>query len=99
SENDLVRICAARALRSLGSTPEVFKALGGLLSHTNSFVQAEACRSLISTQFKGDRVVPMLLKALSLSNPRGGGAGNIMQPVQNFHASGRAMIIYALTHF
>lgn len=97
--DSLVQICAARAIRSLGASKEPLAALAELLMVPHPYVQAEACRTLIAGGFAKGQAAPLLLKALPKSDPRGQGPRSIMDPIRNVYASGREMMIRALTHF
>ena len=92
-----VQICAARALRSNAKNAEVLERLGKLLLSKNSFVQAEATRTLLIHDFEKTESVPLLLKSLPLSSNYSRRPSELMDPLQNTTASGRETMIRALT--
>jgi hypothetical protein len=99
AKHDLVKICAARALRSAGNSEEILSALNELLGEGNSFVEAEAAKSLMLNGFPREKAIPLLLKALPGSSVNQGGPTRIMDPLLNTSASGRESIIRALTFY
>jgi hypothetical protein len=98
-----IRLNAARALKSLEPTAEVLKAVDSLLFATDgdvsTFLQAEAVRALLKFDPNGERAVDLIIRALPTSDPRGSGPHGIMDPVRNTKASGRELMIRALTHY
>lgn len=98
SKSSWVRRCAARALRSCRGSDEALSALGELLRFNHSFVQAEAAKTMIAGSFPRERAVRLLVAALP-GDPRGSGPRSIADPLRNVTASGREMIIRALTRF
>jgi hypothetical protein len=95
SPNDLVRICAARALPSIGATPAVFDAAAALVTDKHSRVQAEGCTALLKTGFPRDQIVPLLIKAL----PRSSQASMASSAYDGLSGRGREKIIRTLTDF
>jgi len=92
-----LKICAARAMRSTGASGGVLDALGRLLLDAHSLVQAEAARTLALGGFRREDAVPLLLKALPTSSSECGGSTSVMDPLLNRSASGREMMVRALT--
>jgi hypothetical protein len=99
SRDPLIKICAARAMRSLEPNDEALGVLSKLLVFKHPYVQAEAAMVLMSGKYTRRQAVPILVKALPSSDPRPGGPSNLMDPLRNVNASGREMMIRALTHF
>ncbi len=97
--NALVQVGVALALRSATPSDEVLEALSSLLLVKNTFVQAEAARTIALREFPRDKVIQVLLKALPDSDPHGQSPSGFMDPLRNKSASGREMIIRVLTHY
>jgi hypothetical protein len=92
-----VKLCAARAVGTIGPTPEARDALGKLLLVPDSLVQAESARSLIRCGFKREEAAPLLLEALPGSSGEEGAPRGIMDPLLNTSASGRELMVRAIT--
>ncbi|HNS00482.1 MAG TPA: HEAT repeat domain-containing protein [Planctomycetota bacterium] len=94
---DLVKICGARALRSLGRSRGVLDRIAALLKVEHSFVQAEAAKSLLALGYPAGEAVPVLVAALPTSESFEDGRERIMSPLRNTYASGRETMVHALT--
>jgi HEAT repeat protein len=98
-----VRLAAAKALKSLEPTPPVLKTVQSLLSATGedvaTFLQAEAVRALLEFDARGELATDLIIRALPTSDPRGSGPVGLMDPVRNTRASGRELMVRALTHY
>ncbi|MEM7235117.1 MAG: hypothetical protein AAF517_23265, partial [Planctomycetota bacterium] len=103
SESLLVAVCAARALRTAVPVTTVLTQLKTLLKTPDSFVQAEAAKTLLlgATQkpprFRTKGAVEALVAAVPASYSDDGGPRRLMDPIQNSYISGREMMIAALT--
>ncbi len=102
SQNILVQISAGRALKSIPASPRSLEALKRLLLIPETFVQAEATRTLIQAMsqqppgYQREEVIKVIHSALETSRPEDGRSRRIMNPIRNQYASGRELMITAL---
>jgi hypothetical protein len=98
-----LRLAAAAALKSLSPSPDVMKVVEALLVADHpaigSFLQAEAARALLKLDPEGKRAVDLIIRALPSSSPAGAGPQGLMDPVRNTRASGREVMVRALTRY